>query len=81
MTDPVLKTSFALHMRSQNGATYGDNIIDESGKIVGARSQWVPKPKCREKHPPRTVYTLSSDNSEHAALADFMAAYKRSIGL
>lgn len=80
MTDPVLRTRFALHMRHDKGSTYGDDIVDESGKTIGGRSQWVPKPKYRTKNPPRTVYTLYADRSEHETLDSFRAAYLKSIG-
>lgn len=72
----TLRYRFAMHMRHQNGATYGHEIFDdELNMVVGYRSSFTPRGRYSVKHPATQVFTLKDDKREFSTAKDFLAAY------
>lgn len=80
---PLVREVFQLHMRHQHGATYGQNLLDESNSVIGARSSFTPRAKYRDKHPAREVFTLfgvdGGESVEFDNAVDFLVAYQNRL--
>lgn len=76
---PLIRQTFALHMRSNHGSTYGYNLIaPDDTTIIGARSVFTPKAKYREKHPAREIFTLHGVGEFDSAAA-LLVAYQKQL--
>ncbi|MGR4927355.1 hypothetical protein ACIPUD_11165 [Bradyrhizobium sp. CAR08] len=79
-TKSVIRSKRVLHLRAAGGSTYGDELLDQAGNVIGYCSTWVGTGKKHGKS--KSVYTLKTeagDSPEFATAAEFREAYAKKL--
>ncbi|WP_027578422.1 hypothetical protein [Bradyrhizobium sp. Ai1a-2] len=76
MTDsakPIIQRRLVLHIRATGGSTYGHDLLDEGGEVIGSLSSWLGTG--RNAGQSRDVFKLRDDPREFETFAQFREAY------
>jgi hypothetical protein len=74
---PIVRKRMTFHMRGTGGSTYGHDLLDEGGDVIGSVSAWLGTGKNSGQS--RNIYKLREDPREFETYAQFIEAYRTKL--